>query len=258
MFCKSMITNMRFCISQTFSPNPPIMSSTTKSDVIMMSSPIPRQQTTNISFDWAENQTIIRASNNFKLHAKDFKNLATDAYTSEDTINFYLQLVQKRSQEDRSMLRVRVLSTHFVLQQGKSTSYAISQRQIKDFDMRDINSLDRILVPVFVGGNHWVMAAIYIKEKEINLYDSMSYKQHHMGILHALKGFMTTENAPFWRLSVEKFPKQKKSNDCGIFAMTCAEFISRNAAFSFEQEDMLRLRMKIMYEIMHGGIVNLI
>lgn len=256
-----------FCTFQ-ISLNPPIFSSTPTSACKDLASHISSQQTQDL--DYNVDTTIISTSDKLKLHLRDLMDVAQDNWLSEDTINIYMGLVQQRSEnkgnnkKDETILRVRVLSSHFVSPTTETERYRIVPRLMKDCDM---NNLDLILIPVHVGHDHWAMVAIRIEQRLIELYNSKIewYKEHHDGILTALKDFMdeyqpnspvNQRKAPWNITSIENFPQQTNTCDCGIFALTTAEYLSRDAPLNFRQQDMKRKRWKISQEILQGRIID--
>lgn len=55
--------------------------------------------------------------------------------------------------------------------------------------------------------------------------------------------------------NVKDIPQQMNGSDCGMFACTFAEFISRNAKITFSQEHMPYLRKKMVVEIIKGELL---
>ncbi len=53
----------------------------------------------------------------------------------------------------------------------------------------------------------------------------------------------------------DEIPQQQNAYDCGVFACTYAEHITRNASFSFEQKNMPYFRLKMRYEILTGELL---
>ena len=60
-----------------------------------------------------------------------------------------------------------------------------------------------------------------------------------------------------WKCFHEKeIPEQKNSSDCGVFACQFAEFITRDAAISFTQEDMPHLRRQMVAEVLNKKLYH--
>ena len=54
------------------------------------------------------------------------------------------------------------------------------------------------------------------------------------------------------RFSFKEIPQQLNGSDCGVFACTFAEFLGRDAALSFQQNDMPLIRRTMVWEIAKG------
>lgn len=59
-----------------------------------------------------------------------------------------------------------------------------------------------------------------------------------------------------WSLvNVSGIPQQMNGSDCGMFSCTFAEYYTRNARFTFSQEDMPYFRKKMVVEIVEGRLL---
>ena len=62
-------------------------------------------------------------------------------------------------------------------------------------------------------------------------------------------------NMKHWKMETAKnIPKQTNDDDCGLFICRYAEFLTRGANFSFNQEGMEYFRIKIVNEIFNNSI----
>lgn len=83
--------------------------------------------------------------------------------------------------------------------------------------------------------------------------------------LAALKNYLEAEHmdkkktpydtSDFTLENVKDIPQQMNGSDCGMFACTFAEFLSRNAKITFSQEHMPYLRRKMVIEILDGELL---
>lgn len=83
--------------------------------------------------------------------------------------------------------------------------------------------------------------------------------------LAALKNYLEAEHmdkkktpydtSGFTFENVKNIPQQMNGSDCGMFACTFAEFLSRNAKITFCQEHMPYLRKKMVIEILEGELL---
>lgn len=97
----------------------------------------------------------------------------------------------------------------------------------------------------------------------LRYYDSMGSDNDRC--LGALKNYLEAEHmdkkkspydtSGFTLENVKDIPQQMNGSDCGMFACTFAEFISRGAKISFSQEHMPYLRKKMVVEILEGQLL---
>uniref|UniRef100_A0AC34R3D4 Ubiquitin-like protease family profile domain-containing protein n=1 Tax=Panagrolaimus sp. JU765 TaxID=591449 RepID=A0AC34R3D4_9BILA len=103
-----------------------------------------------------------------KIHRKDLLTLSGLDWLNDEIINFYLDLVCKRSKSDPDLPKVYAFQTFFyttLCQRG----YGDVKRWTKKVD---VFSYDIWLVPVHLQV-HWCMAVVDLQNKTIEYYDSM-------------------------------------------------------------------------------------
>ena len=63
-------------------------------------------------------------------------------------------------------------------------------------------------------------------------------------------------NTSEWSLDVPKnIPTQENGSDCGVFSCKFAEYASRDAPFTFKQENMNYYRSRMVYEIIKQDLM---
>lgn len=127
----------------------------------------------------------------------------------------------------------------------------------------DIFSYDVIPVPVHVGGVHWCMAIIHLKNKTIKYYDSMGTPNNK--VLIALESYLKDESldkkkkpldtSEFKIENVADCPRQNNGSDCGVFSCMFAEYTCRNKEITFSQDNMEYFRRKMIQEICQGKLL---
>ena len=73
------------------------------------------------------------------------------------------------------------------------------------------------------------------------------YKDKKGGILDT-KGYKTK--------IMKNIPQQMNGSDCGMFVCKFADYITRDAAFAFKQEDMPYFRKRMVWEIVQDKLMN--
>lgn len=187
-----------------------------------------------------------------RITGHDLRTLSGKEWLNDEVINFYVNLIQERS-KDSKLPSVYAFSTFFY-PKLMSSGHSSLRRWTKKVD---IFAHDLILVPVHLGF-HWCMATIDFRDKCLRYYDSML--GHNMKCLDKLVEYLVAEHkdkkktdydiGDWKKLVLKDIPKQLNGSDCGVFACTFAEFVSRNAKILFTQEHMPYIRRKMCCEIM--------
>lgn len=188
---------------------------------------------------------------------KDVQTLLGLNWLNDEIMNAYMTLLVLRGKE-YCRKKVYAFNTFFY-PKLRSSGYSAIKRWTRKVD---IFSHDFVLVPVHLG-NHWCLAFIDFTKKTISYFDSMG--GHSMGCCNTLLEYLKQESLDKrkqdfgnedWRL-IEKtdIPKQQNCSDCGVFACTYAEYLTRPAKFNFTQEDMPYFRKKMIYEIITKKII---
>ncbi|CAH8601647.1 unnamed protein product [Heterobilharzia americana] len=182
----------------------------------------------------------------FKLGVtrRELVTLTGSNWLCDMVINFYLQLLQHRSQHQTNLPRVAVLSTFFYAKLTAPTGGGYAgvrrwTRQLKLFD-HDIS--------------------VDLRAKSITYYDSMGCG--NMKCLEQLMDYLKSESVDkrnielpdpdSWKFvnTEDTVPQQYNGSDCGVFLCTFGEFISRDVPFTFSQDDMPGIRKRMIYEIL--------
>ncbi|CAG8489926.1 16023_t:CDS:1, partial [Funneliformis mosseae] len=194
----------------------------------------------------------------------DLVTLKKRGWLNDEVINFYVELIVKRAaNEPGKYPKVHMFNTFFyplLEKKGYSGVAKITKRA-----KVDIFSLDMVLVPIHLQ-IHWALAVINFKERRLEYYDSMS-KGCNEHILSSLKRYVEEEykdkkKASCYDMSdwsyyrANNLPQQNNAYDCGVFAMTFAEHISRGASVLFvPPKHMKYFRLKMMWEIVNSKLL---
>ncbi|KAF5294198.1 hypothetical protein FQR65_LT10909 [Abscondita terminalis] len=194
---------------------------------------------------------------NLNITRADIQTLDGLNWLNDEVINFYMNLLIERG-KDSKWPRAYAMNTFFypkLLKDGPSSLRRWTRKV-------DIFSYDIIAVPIHLG-MHWCMSIIDFKNCTIKYYDSMGRSNNCC--LEALLNYLKAEhldkkqkeyNVSKWTLeNVQDIPQQMNGSDCGVFACTYAEFLTRDADLSFDQENMPYLRRKMVLEILNGELL---
>ena len=198
------------------------------------------------------------------VRGNDLITLKKRGWLNDEVINFYIELILKRAaNETEKYPKIHMFNTFFY-PLLKTKGYSGVDMITKKAKV-DIFSLDMVFVPILLH-SHWALVVINIKESRLEYYDSMS-KECNDTVLSLLKHYVEEEYKDRKKVSsydmnewkyyrVENLPKQTNAYDCGVFAMTFAEHISRSASVLFvPPKHMKYFRLKMMWEIINAHLL---
>lgn len=203
-----------------------------------------------------------------QVNHEDLARLLPSQWLNDALINFYGQLImscaseldQAGSSVVRKPLKVHFFSTFFW---SKLTEGYEKGRLAKWTKKFDIFTKDILLIPINHNCSHWTAAAINLRRKRIEYYDSMNVSRS--GVYEILRGYLDEEHKkkkkkPFdfkgWQDHYDKnTPQQTNGYDCGVFTCQFLLALSRGEEnFGFSQSDIPYLRNRMIWEIGHGRL----
>lgn len=205
--------------------------------------------------------TILNTKFSLSITKADIQTLNWNPLTwlNDEVINFYMELLAERSKLDDSLPKVHGMNTFF-LKRLLDAGYSGVRRWTRKVD---IFAYDVLVIPVHKG-IHWCMSIIHFKNKTIKYYDSMGAPDNQ--VLNALAEYLKEESLDKKKVAfdfsgwtvenVQGIPQQENGSDCGVFSCMYAEFITRNRPIVFTQQHMQYFRMKMVYEICTGKMLN--
>lgn len=215
----------------------------------------------NAAFGGPADQMLI-SKFSMSITRRDISTLLGKTWLNDEVINFYMNLLTERGElrASEGLPKVHAMNTFFVprLLQSGHTGVRRWTRKV------DIFSYDILPVPVHVGGVHWCMAIIHMRDRSIKYYDSMGTPNPK--ILSALEQYLREESldkrkrpfdtSDFLIESVRNVPQQNNGSDCGVFSCMFAEFICRDREITFSQSNMDYFRHKMILEIVQGKLMQ--
>ncbi|KAI8324382.1 Senp1 covalent complex with sumo-2 [Martensiomyces pterosporus] len=199
--------------------------------------------------------------NNVPVGDHDMETLGDGKWLNDEVINFYMQLIVSRSEQNPALPKVHAFNTFFY-STLRDQGYARVRRWTRRVNLFE---KDMFIVPVHLGV-HWCCAVVSFKAKAITYYDSLLGDNHKC--LRLLMDYLHSEckdklgsafDDSAWTMKCDKdIPRQQNGYDCGIFAATFAEYASRDAPFMFGQGNCPYLRRKMIYEIATKSLISMI
>ncbi|CAJ1950668.1 unnamed protein product [Cylindrotheca closterium] len=213
-----------------------------------------------------------------KLCIGSIKTLGDGQWVSAEIIKTFLLRVEenrKSSSPSRTCLLDPVLFTDLIVhvardaetnrfkkvvsggQLGILYKKARFSRTLKRNRVDCVIDLEKLIIPVNHHGCHWFLIVAYMKEKRIQVYDSMAGLSRMMYLKVLLKYIRKNyeENKgkkmrgwKKWKLletDKKMTPQQCNGHDCGIFTCLAAERIYRGAELDYKQSEVSNIRKRI-------------
>jgi sentrin-specific protease 1 len=226
--------------------------------------------------DWEEVEEKVRYGSELEtlciqkageqIQRRDLQFLLDQEWLNDVCINSYIHLLRQRSANAMTSENVPVwprtfMFGSFLLDQlcnGKNGYNYDAVRRVTVRAKVDIFQMEKILIPFHLG-NHWCMACINFSLKRFEYYDSLGGS--NSACIQALKRYLDDEfknkigpqgfDTSSWTIFVPKnIPHQVNGFDCGVFALSYANYLSRNLPFDFTQSDMPAIRAKFISQIL--------
>ena len=144
-----------------------------------------------------------------------------------------------------------MLSAHFFYAKLASSGYDGVSHWMKEVD---ILSKRLLLVPVHLG-NHWCLATIHLKFKQLCYYDSLNNKndtclQRLRDYIIKKSSLLDTVSDHEWSCMYPEVPQQSNHSDCGVFVCMYARYLAKRSNISFSQLDMPIIRRHMVIELL--------
>ena len=186
---------------------------------------------------------VIASMPGAQVEAHDMAKLRPGKWLNDEVINFYGQLIQQRSNDADAenarakhgpcaFWRVHVFSSFF-WQNLTTRGYAGVRRWSRRVDLF---TKDLVLMPINVGQAHWVCAAINLRLRRFEYYDSMGMPSPV--VFERLRAYLQDEMRDKKHMELDlsdwtdffadyTSPQQRNGYDCGVFAVQTLEQLSR-------------------------------
>lgn len=199
---------------------------------------------------------LVKITSDYVLR-KDIETLSGLKWLNDLVINSYFDLIVERSKQE-SYPSVHAYNTFFY-SIYKTKGYSSVRRWTRKLD---IFSFDLNFVPIHLGV-HWCLAVIDHRSKKICYYDSMGTGEDQcLDLLHEYlcleykdKKGQILDPSTYTTEIMKDIPQQMNGSDCGMFTLKYAEYISRDAEITFNQDHMQYFRRRMVYELLTSKLL---
>eukprot|EP01119_Soliformovum_irregulare_P018472 TRINITY_DN5677_c0_g1_i1.p1 TRINITY_DN5677_c0_g1~~TRINITY_DN5677_c0_g1_i1.p1 ORF type:complete len:536 (+),score=127.58 TRINITY_DN5677_c0_g1_i1:67-1674(+) len=189
-----------------------------------------------------------------EITGQDIARLDGSEWLNDEVINFYLNVLMQRNQNDAKLPKCHFFNTFFYKFMDQN-GYA----KVRTWTRRiDIFSMDMIIIPVHMPG-HWCLAVVNNKEKKFQYFDS--YGHPNRRAFQVMRDWLKNEWKDKKKVDVDlaewtdeqvmDLPRQTNSWDCGVFICRFANAVSAGLPFNFTEEDMPYFRQRIALDILN-------
>ena len=199
----------------------------------------------------------VLARHNLQIKRQDLRSLYNQNYLNDTIVDEYFLKIQnrRRKTEDPS---VAVLTIYFY-QRFDRLNFTEAYTQTESWIHEDLRLKDMILIPIHKS-SHFTLIHIDTKKKIVSYLDPLEGSRYSSEAPGRMKRFIEEyfrrkgEPVSFKVKIRDNIPTQTNGVDCGVFISHYAERISRNAELRFSQANMQSFRTKMMWEILHGEL----
>ncbi|CAJ1958345.1 unnamed protein product, partial [Cylindrotheca closterium] len=177
-------------------------------------------------------------------------------------VDYYMKLLQIRNDTDYAGSGFCFLDSNFYtrlmnngIRARRSPTYNRYNYELVEswvsgrFDAGVIFNHTKIIIPINQDDSHWICAVISLKEKNIQVYDSIRGKRAGPQIIQNLMRYLDDEhsslhvtglpNKEAWQsiCTNADTPQQQNGYDCGVFTCLFADCVSLGVPMAFDQSD---------------------
>ncbi|GFH55956.1 hypothetical protein CTEN210_12433 [Chaetoceros tenuissimus] len=227
-----------------------------------------------------EDLKVIAEINGNKVTKRSIRTLHAGQWLNDEIILFFMFLILQRDYcfhlRDSTRKRIHFFHTHFFTKlfntpdtpskEISTTEYNYEnvKRWSRGAPQQDIFSLDKLFLPVNVNESHWTLIVVFMQQKVIKYYDSLSGdgRLYCEATLRYLKDeYMTTKgrtlDAEEWEIVgfTNDVPIQPNGYDCGVFVCFFADLISLDRPLNSIRKDEIvsrgrdRIALSILNEV---------
>jgi hypothetical protein len=228
------------------------------------------------SSDSPSDTTHLGVAFNIPMLRSTFSTLQPGAWINDDIINMTMQILEELHHSANKKPDLIFTSFFYFLLAERDGRYNyeavkrdtklknwIGMMKMTEEDQRQqhgkkwvniFTDIDKVFIPINKSNNHWYLAVVFMSEKVVRFYDSISGSKTKVfqDICQWLRdeGLKLEIPAAFfegWSSETPTAPKQRNGIDCGVFTLVAAELVMLGAPMVHDQAMMgvLRLRYAI-------------
>lgn len=200
---------------------------------------------------------------NIPMSRRSMRTLGPGKWLNDEVMNIFLKLIKNRLQEC-NLPQTYIASTCLYT---KLTAGGYKFERVRRWTRScHFQQIRRIIVPVLIHGNHWVVAIVDLVQRTVEYYNSLGrFAAHGPEQLDADGvcidrnlmqwivdvGAVTEDEVPEFRCLASYAPEQHNNYDCGVFVLYYIFCRTTDIEPIFSQEDMAQLRRRTVLDILN-------
>ncbi|ETO13235.1 peptidase [Reticulomyxa filosa] len=148
------------------------------------------------------------------------------------------------------------------VQKNNKTKSSMIEELFKK-NIETIFDFHKVIFPINIDNTHWACGCLNIRDKRLELYDSMGYQDiHFFRTMHRYikdeikdKKVQIAIETSWVEYFPDSIPLQNNSCDCGVFTCKFMDWLCDDLCPDFDQSNMLEFRAKIAFEIIEKRLI---
>jgi len=226
---------------------------------------------------------IVQSRFGIDMSVSLLKCLSPGVWLNDEVVNFWLGMVQERSNKRASssqypkehQAKVFIMNTFFWTKLYNNGVYTYrnvrrwtKKSRLKKLGLETIFDLDKFLIPVHIGNTHWCAGVINFKKKRFEYYDSLGGRNEKFFKFSRRYLFDESRDKKGVDFCLDEFedfcpedaPQQGNGSDCGVFMLKFLEWACEcrdpRGPGGFSQEHMRYFRRRTLLEIIQSKLLE--
>lgn len=200
---------------------------------------------------------------NIPMSRRSMRTLGPGKWLNDEVMNIFLKLIKNRLQEC-NLPQTYIASTCLYT---KLTVGGYNFERVRRWTrICNFQQIRRIIVPVLIHGNHWVVTIFDLVQRTVEYYNSLGrwaapgpeqldadgvcIDRNLMQWIVDV-GAVTGDEVPEFRRLASYAPEQRNNYDCGVFVLYYVFCRTTDIEPIFSQEDMAQLRRRTVLDILN-------
>lgn len=222
-----------------------------------------RQHVYRIWRQGRDSDTIVDVSYSIRYPVlrKDLRTCMPGSWLNDAVINTYLIMLMRAAHRHNFIFSTYFMSSLYT--DDQTYNYDRMRKWKRSQILKgSLFQNEKVLIPIHVNQDHWILAVVDMKQRKICTYDSLCATESvYIDILQRfLSDERKMENGEeiYWRIesNSRRVPRQDNGYDCGVFLLAFSYLLMNNMSInSVSQKDMPDIRQRIVFSISKQKIV---